>query len=444
MDTLMPILAAASGAALGYGVGQSPTGDVNVLTQPFQTMSLLDYRRNLGEHYQQQAAHNKVIAQQHAISEARQQAAERRQQAEFDYKKKLEEQTGRIKATEEQRKQYWFNNALRTLKLPGPGHVQTTGGPGGLPTVPEAGASVLEPVGPPPGAVGQAGPAGYDQSFTIDETGLSTTFKPSQAMQWQQQAATLAQQATANITDPTERQRQYANIFNENMRVLSGLESKTPSPFEKNVQDRNFDLGIVKEYNDASKQFLLGKSAFGAVRAAYAIGPNRVHNAADDIALTYAFAKMMDPVTGVRDAERTTLQEGMALFDRMRQFIPKLETGQTFPPDFRAKIYNTAERMYQQSVQVHHATVEQPFRQTTAQFNRDPSFLPNYTAEEQQTYSAGVRPPFQQPLPPVVPGQETYSKTPAEAYYNQLRKSGKSDEAARRLTDARFRRQNTP
>lgn len=60
MDMILPTLVGLGSAAAGFGVGRSPGGDPSIFMQPLQTMSLLDYRNNLGKHYDQQAEHQRA------------------------------------------------------------------------------------------------------------------------------------------------------------------------------------------------------------------------------------------------------------------------------------------------------------------------------------------------------------------------------------------------
>lgn len=111
-EKITPALAGLSALGLGYGVGRSSEGDPNIFTQPLQTMSLLDYRRNLGSHYANMDAQQRLAQQQHL--------------AELSLKQN------------QQQYKFWIDNELRREL--------------GLPEVPMAnpGSPMMQSIGAPP------------------------------------------------------------------------------------------------------------------------------------------------------------------------------------------------------------------------------------------------------------------------------------------------------
>lgn len=183
--TIDPWMIGLASGLLGFGIGQAQHGDPSILTQPLQTMSLLDYRRNLGEHYANLDAQQQLAAQQHLAEFQLRQAEEQRKQEE-QYTKRVHE--NEIRA-------YMGLAPISLPAIPGAGpgtfpatvHNLSAASRAPVSTTPPADrysqtnrlAAQEEPEAPLPAQAptGQTLP-GYDRTFELTPNGISMKLTP--------------------------------------------------------------------------------------------------------------------------------------------------------------------------------------------------------------------------------------------------------------------------
>src|SRR3990167_6010305 len=106
-DLILPFAIGAGSLASGFASGRNPNvaNPGATFLQPLQTMSLLDYRSSLGQHYKDLTAYQQA-------EEARKLAAEQRQVEEFQWKRTDAERQRRIAEANEARKAHWNQYTL--------------------------------------------------------------------------------------------------------------------------------------------------------------------------------------------------------------------------------------------------------------------------------------------------------------------------------------------
>lgn len=111
---------------------------------------------------------------------------------------------------------------------------------------------------------------------------------------------------------------------------------------------RKDEAGLRKEFNqqDEVKEFKDTRSAFYKVRGA-AIKQNPT--AQDDISLIFAYMKMLDPTSVVREGEFATAQNATSVPDAVRNMWNKAQSGQRLNPDQRRNMLRAAEDIYRQT-----------------------------------------------------------------------------------------------
>ena len=112
--------------------------------------------------------------------------------------------------------------------------------------------------------------------------------------------------------------------------------------------DRKAEADLRREFNQLQevKDFKNTRSAFYKVRGS-AIKQNP--NAQDDISLIFAYMKMLDPTSVVREGEFATAQNATSVPDAVRNMYNKAQTGQRLNPDQRLNMLRASEDIYRQT-----------------------------------------------------------------------------------------------
>jgi len=98
------------------------------------------------------------------------------------------------------------------------------------------------------------------------------------------------------------------------------------------------------------------------------LAPASALEAASDIALIFAFMKMLDPTSVVREGEFATAQNSGGIDDQLRNVYNKLRDGQFLTPEQRANFVRRAYRIYRGS-ETQYANAIQQQVATAKQFN---------------------------------------------------------------------------
>jgi len=143
---------------------------------------------------------------------------------------------------------------------------------------------------------------------------------------------------------------------------LGGLDNKT------------FDniSGLRKEFQGATKDFGAVRDAYGRIKAtAGAATP------AGDISMIYAYMKMLDPGSVVRESEFSIAQNARPLLDRMGLSWDSVKSawqGQKLQPEVRRDFLNQASSLYKQQLGQYEDTKKQ-YGGLAQRFGFDPALV---------------------------------------------------------------------
>lgn len=132
---------------------------------------------------------------------------------------------------------------------------------------------------------------------------------------------------------------------------------------------------MADDYTTASKDFVVQRNAFQS-----AINTNvNTKNPQDDIALVYAFNKVMDPSSVVRESEFNTAAGASSFLDKLGIKVGKVTSGQILNPTVRQNIINTMSARYKNAEQ-NQNLITQTYTDRAKQQRIDPTdVVTNYT-----------------------------------------------------------------
>lgn len=121
------------------------------------------------------------------------------------------------------------------------------------------------------------------------------------------------------------------------------------------------------EYNAASKDFIAIGDNYMRVREAA-----RDPSAAGDLSLIFAYMKMLDPSSVVREQEFANAQNAAGVPDRIRNAWNKALNGERLNPNQRQDFINQANKVYKAQSSRHESTVKARYKQMATRFGVDP------------------------------------------------------------------------
>src|SRR3990167_3647528 len=356
-DLILPFAIGAGSLASGFASGRNPNvaNPGATFLQPLQTMSLLDYRNSLGQHYKDLTAYQQA-------DEARKLAVEQRAIEQFNYDKADKERQRRIAEANEARKVTGFNQSQALLRQFGIGGGQLQGTPqqGAPASTPPAGLPNVR--GLEPGMfqapqtqlpTGEVGGMQYKPRFNFTDEGVNVSMEEPPESVNRRLAQTLAPQFGVK---PEQ-------VF----AVLSGATGKFPTDLEKQSQVVQGSLSLLSKYDQQSTTYLNMRDAFHRMREV-AANPNPLEPAAGDMSLMYSYVRLLDPNTGVKEGEYATIQNAPGLPERWRNLYNRVVQGGKLPPEFKAEMLNKSEQMYMAALK-NQARLEAQYKQQLGQMS---------------------------------------------------------------------------
>lgn len=206
-----------------------------------------------------------------------------------------------------------------------------------------------------------------------------------------QQARAMAAERAKAAQDAKEfglRERQVnasinaSNASAEASRALAGQRAAGPAGGINNTTFDNMS-GLRKEYQNATKDFGVVSDAYGRIKAtANSVTP------AGDLSMIYAYMKMLDPGSVVRESEFALAQNAKPLLDRLGiswDAVKSAWEGTKLQPQVRADFLKQAESLYQQQLQ-QKGQVDEQYNTLASRFGFDPSLVvtgrPGVAAEQ--------------------------------------------------------------
>lgn len=143
---------------------------------------------------------------------------------------------------------------------------------------------------------------------------------------------------------------------------LGGLDNKT------------FDniSGLRKEFQGATKDFGAVRDAYGRIKAT-----SGAATPAGDISMIYAYMKMLDPTSVVRESEFSIAQNARPLLDRLGLSWDSVKSawqGQKLQPEVRRDFLNQASSLYKQQLGQYENTKKQ-YGGLAQRFGFDPALV---------------------------------------------------------------------
>jgi hypothetical protein len=95
------------------------------------------------------------------------------------------------------------------------------------------------------------------------------------------------------------------------------------------------------QYQHLAAPYITVRDAYNRVQAA-----GSDPSAAGDMALLYAYVKILDPTSAVRESEFATAAQAGSFGDRIKALVGKAQTGQRMSPEMRADFVGRARKLY--------------------------------------------------------------------------------------------------
>jgi hypothetical protein len=145
-------------------------------------------------------------------------------------------------------------------------------------------------------------------------------------------------------------------------------------PVPKPAPVTNIDLGPKDTFKleaDLRGEVKDKLKDYDAVRSAYQKIENALETGAGDIAVVYAFAKLNDPTSVVRESEFATVAKSGSLGQRIKNLVEQAQTGK-MNPELRENLRQQARQMYLTQQQQAESIANQ-YRELAKSYNLDPN-----------------------------------------------------------------------
>jgi hypothetical protein len=145
-------------------------------------------------------------------------------------------------------------------------------------------------------------------------------------------------------------------------------------PIPKPAPVTNIDLGPKDTFKleaDLRGEVKDKLKDYDAVRSAYQKIENALETGAGDIAVVYAFAKLNDPTSVVRESEFATVAKSGSLGQRIKNLVEQAQTGK-MNPELRENLRQQARQMYLTQQQQAESIASQ-YRELAKSYNLDPN-----------------------------------------------------------------------
>lgn len=197
-----------------------------------------------------------------------------------------------------------------------------------------------------------------------------------QPQQLQQLAGQLKKSTAAALTGLAGPQQQGEGFslspgqkrFDAAGKVVASVD---PLPREPSAADinRTFTRAdkLRDEYNAASKEFVTVGDAFTRVQ-----GAAQDPTAAGDLSMIFAYMKMLDPNSVVREQEFANAQNAAGIPDRIRTIWNKALAGERLSERQRADFLGQATKLYSNQRSRHEATIKKRYTEMAKRFNVRP------------------------------------------------------------------------
>lgn len=142
------------------------------------------------------------------------------------------------------------------------------------------------------------------------------------------------------------------------------------APPNASAENRTFTRAdkLRDEYNSASKEFVTVGDSFTRVTEAA-----RDPSAAGDLSMIFAYMKMLDPNSVVREQEFANAQNAAGVPDRVRAAWNKALRGERLAPAQRSDFLRQAQKLYEGQKKRHEATIKRRYTDMAKRWSIDPA-----------------------------------------------------------------------
>ncbi len=165
----------------------------------------------------------------------------------------------------------------------------------------------------------------------LASTGKITQKKPEKALTAQSPEGKLIQDREL-----------FRETFGENSEQVNAFDELIEAGDEPDAPKLTDERGMRQEFTKLSAPFVGVQDSFRKVKASAALG-----TAVGDISLIFAYMKMLDQESVVREGEQATAESARGVPAGIRNFYNKLLTGEKLPPEQKAQFVEAAKALFQ-------------------------------------------------------------------------------------------------
>jgi hypothetical protein len=181
--------------------------------------------------------------------------------------------------------------------------------------------------------------------------------------------------------DPLAQELALLRIQEMKRKAQIGIEDLSPG------QQRLVN-SLSSQYEAASKNYFLQVEQFAKIKS---IMDTPTPTAADDVSFIFAYMKLLDPTSVVREGEFATAQNATGVPDRIRNTYNKVMAGNRLNPTQRADFINASRRIYQGAKRVHDQVKTAYERKAEA--NKVPASMVTYDLDPEAMSAPAVEEP---------------------------------------------------
>ncbi len=161
-------------------------------------------------------------------------------------------------------------------------------------------------------------------------------------------------------------------------------EALIKDPFDGTKKRIDSEASLRKEFSSTAKTYIDVRDAYTRVKGVGAQAPS----AAGDMSLIFAFMKMLDPGSVVREGEFATAQNAAGVPARIQNLWNRLLSGERLSPDQRLDFIKQADTIYKRQLGSY-ARLAKQYREIAKRYKLDPrNIIPDYELPDGGTPTA--------------------------------------------------------
>ena len=170
----------------------------------------------------------------------------------------------------------------------------------------------------------------------------------------------------------------------------------TRDPVEGMKKRIDSEQSLRKEFTSTSKSYIDVRDAYSRVQGVAAQPPSP----AGDMSLIFAYMKMLDPGSVVREGEFATAQNAAGVPDRIRNLFNRMLSGERLSEAQRADFLKQSQTIYKRQLQQYTRLAKQ-YREIAKRYKLDPrNIIPDYELPPEQAQQPKATAPSATPTKP--------------------------------------------